>query len=653
MQKCKIFIFIFLYLIITNKIFSQENQIIIQGSHFKEIYDLAFSPNEKLIASISLDNILIVWDIEKKYQIVCSNLPFCGELTFFEDDAILITNNLNYSILFNINNLEIIENAFEDVLIDNSTNSKYFSEDNSVFVRITDFKLQKFTQKGDIYKRNFQKSTLIHDYFYTSLAVAEKRNLIFAADESGKIYKYQFDTGNFKGYFHNTDTMICYLKLSANQNFLATVDIENTIKIYNIGDFSEISNLKPLVYKKTTVAINNYDNKIIFGDENGLLYLFDINEQNIDFEVIDLHNSLISDIEIFKNDYKIFTASWDNHAKIFDYKNDKILYDVKAKKNDPDISENQPKPYIKDLAISPNEKFAAFVGKRAKIIDLENFNSYKIKKCKYKDKIKIYYSNAIEVNHSFHTAMQLRFEEYPTKVKRNKFYHGLIDIDTSVTCSSDPSTSSCSETYTYYPWFGEVTDFHIETDNSFAIFCTNEVFGKTDFFNENAYVCEIPGSLIQYNSTNQNVYVASEKNVYEFNIDELSDKNYVKKSFYTDDDYNKINIITFNFIDNKSYENHTGNITGFSFDFKNNLMATSSEDGSVNLWNVENNELIVKIIASKDGVVLIDKNGNFTGTENSLKNIIIKSGTDYYKANISSDLYREPKIFIENLNFDF
>lgn len=62
--------------------------------HREPISGLAFSPNGELLASISLDKVLIIWDIKTRKMMARTSLPFIGiDITWSDDTSIIISSN--------------------------------------------------------------------------------------------------------------------------------------------------------------------------------------------------------------------------------------------------------------------------------------------------------------------------------------------------------------------------------------------------------------------------------------------------------------------------------------------------------------------------------------------------------------------------------
>jgi len=641
-KKIIILTLVLLFAINCKTLKSQTPEIIIQGSHSEAIIDLAFSDDEKLLATISSNKTLIIWDINSQLQLANTDVPITGKIIFMNDYNILITNEDYETYIFYIAENKLIK---EDITAKDYNfywNDLFITNEETERVEIRNFKLKKFLLKNEEYKLQFKKTTQIHDNYYQCFGCSPLNDIILAADESGKIYEYKYQRGRYLGVLQNEQTEINSIRFSPSENYFAVIDINNKIDIWQTINKQKIKTLQNGVYQKTAVAINPFDNKLIVGESTGNIYLFDYSTENINYKQINIHNNLISDIEIVNNQSKFFSTSYDNHAIEYDYSINKTILNIVG-------DDKHKNGVIYDIAIASNNKFACFAGSDSKIIDLDSGKTFTFTKRDKYDKIKIYYNNAIEVNSYLDIAKEYIFTNYP-ECEYNLSYDALIDIDTVESVSSDPMGGTTTTTeYIYSPMFGESNDFYFNKNNGNILFCTDQIIGQNDTNGYKSYITQITASLIETDTTRNLAFIANEKQVMQMNFNELGEDKNTERVFFTDDQRYMVSQILPEDLIYKSYKSHSEQINDIYMDNKNYLMATASNDGTIKLWNTYTNELIFTLIISEKGYILINKKGYFTGTPEAFDNIAIKREMTVSKADKNCELYLNENDFFKTL----
>ncbi|MBZ4650292.1 MAG: enzyme repeat domain protein [Thermosipho sp. (in: Bacteria)] len=142
-----------------------------------------------------------------------------------------------------------------------------------------------------------------------------QNGLLFSGGWDGFIYGYDLNSGNviFEKRFSSKIT-----KIRVENNYLFLSFINGKIIRY---DFLKDKQITLINTESTIWDFDIYKNYLVFGDENGICYIYNLKNEEI--KKIHVHNSTIFSIKVLND--KIITGANDNSIKIIDFSGN-VLY---------------------------------------------------------------------------------------------------------------------------------------------------------------------------------------------------------------------------------------------------------------------------------------------------------------------------------------
>ena len=619
-----------LFISISGNLFSQDNiEILIPGGHTREIIDIAFSPDNKLLASFSVDNMLIIWDIETGMQITSQYVEHSGQIYFLDNERIVIKKELLYSyfVLYNsrLNEQSVVINLY-NLLPKPIKSYKYRNSNDSVFIKR--YKIVKFEKlRNGFVRRKFIRTSRFHDNYFTTLNVSEKYNIIVAANEDNCLYVYNAKWSFKKKHLRKHKGQVNRIIFSRNQEYFATAGKDRSIIIWNTKSLTLYKQFKPLIFQKTVVALSEDATKIIIGDEIGNVYYIDITQDGINTNILRQHNGKVTDIEFLNSENQFISAGSDKILRIFDISKGQNIFE--------NIERTE------KIVISPNGKFIVTNGgtfiytETKQYFDVKSFNAVK-----FIGETELLCSTYPHLARSYYINLQKE------KLSKFDFYEGLIDIDTSYKTVDDPTGMGGGTTteveYTDRPWFGIANDFYILPYSNDVLFVTDWAFVKMDYINNYAYGLKHGADNFYYEIESEEIFLPVNNTVAVFENSPETWNSPVIQSVYTDDYEFKIKMLDIELIANNYLIGHTDLVTDIYPSPQNNIIATASVDGSVKLWNIDTKQLLLTIYATIEGVVLLTPDNKFVASSRIYSQVGVRINNTIINSDLKTNYQTTP-----------
>ncbi len=258
--------------------------ISIQQGHMGDVIKLAISTDSKYFATYGLDGKIIIWDYKTSSQMAFIYVPIKVDKLQFGESL----NNLYYA----ANNSSTLYQ-----LTIATMETKAVSTANISFISKTETKLPNALCKIKGAKITWTEATslkkiktLTCDYFdqpYTSLVYAKDFDYTIASSKDGSIYVYDKNfklKKQLKG--HNSD--VNDIALSPDQKYLYSVSTDRSIIKWNLESLTMAERYSGKNYPAYGLSLNPSGNKLMYGDELG-------NLKTVNLSSFKLENTSISE----------------------------------------------------------------------------------------------------------------------------------------------------------------------------------------------------------------------------------------------------------------------------------------------------------------------------------------------------------------------
>ncbi len=174
-------------------------------------------------------------------------------------------------------------------------------------------------------KELFIRTSIYFDENFTSLALCNKYNLLFASNTDNKIYVMDSKTGKIKKYLKNHLSNVNDVAISPDENYLASASGDRSIIIWNCKTLEPVRRLYSRAFSITSMEVSKDGNILAFADEIGYVKTIDLNSIMLDINSISAHNQSVPSIGFTKNDSTFISAGNDNKLKLIDFNSSQIL----------------------------------------------------------------------------------------------------------------------------------------------------------------------------------------------------------------------------------------------------------------------------------------------------------------------------------------
>lgn len=571
----RLFQIISVILFISYGLKGQEVQLATQKGHSAEIGQVAFSNSGEHIISLGVNNECIIWDIKLRKVLTRFKIPekvIVVGVKFIEDDQFVKVQSEKTTYRFNLSKDKLEQRPNDgDTLF---RKKRLFLDPNGIH--------KTYIKKGAIRKEekgkwfpNYWMSVSYTNASFQSFDVSLKSNLIIGVAENNAIYCNEYISGKkidiLQG--HNSSALdVCF---SSDGKLFATAGKDRSIIIWDAKTLTKQFRLFSNIFRKNTATFNHDGNQMHIGDELGNLY-------SINFDAVFPSPSVREEPQSIN---KITKSTFKGEPSYFICTSNNAL-EIKQNINTPEAAKTikfreheltRPKGYllqnlfnlyqepigeVKKCDISADGKTILFTGET----DLPNITLAEINKDK--------------TDHL-----------YAYKDKRNWLDAQFL--------SPDRFVSVLDRSGTLYFWSIENKEYFFRRDslpfiiNHFAVIDTNSIWISSN--GQGQYIYSIDDQKYELiTAVNSNSLFRVKGKI------ALSDPNH-RLIFYDTDTFSIVS----------EFVGHTERVTDVSFHPSKNMFITSSDDGTIKLWDYTKEELIASVIPFENNEIMIITADNY------------------------------------------
>ncbi len=580
---------------------SQNVVPVVQAGHSGSILYVEWDPASRYIASIDVNNELVINDLFSGKMFYRIKVPGDNKVLAmnFDDESSLILATQNQTYRFNMKTLKLEKSSGQ-------IHRKKLSDDIKIY--------------GSVLKKG-GKSLFNRDAYtyFTFAANSNDGNYVIAGDEKGCLY---FCNKNLKiKKFERTHFLdINDIDYSADGKFVAIASADRSISIWSLPEFKFEKRIIPRSFNVSAIQSHPQDSVVAFGDELGFVYLLKFDNDKITCEGINGHNGKINDINFSPNPAIVATAGSDNRAAVVDFENKKVLQyfilhprAVKAKqsfnvKGIQEKASNSEKgklwfdENVYSVAISPDGKTIAYSGGKwgltnpvLKVSSISNLNiaGPKEERKHKKDEIGLMSKN------NEHIFNQLYF------LSDKEFYGFGEDRDKAVRFNTT------------------ITGYSEKDKTSFASIYRNKKPQNT---------------LVL-----QAVFPKSQESDYIIKTDPLNNDVYTCRGFDIERQTNDKTI---------KFSGHRGYINDFEIIKGKNYLISSAEDASMNIWDLNTGTKLLSIYVVDMGkLVFITPDNYYMATGDALTGLGFNFDGKVFPAEQFDLKYNRPDYVLESFRY--
>ena len=601
---------------------AQSIEVAVQKGHSAEIQFITFNDNGHLLASSGADNLIKLWHVPtgKEMASFVSALQQRVKSMAFSagDDFLFVLYDDGTVHTWDIANSSLKSTDKPAQEIHFRDQKKYVTQDGSYEFLVDRFYLIKNNLKTG--KRVFSKVPMDISKDYTSLAVSEKKKWVISASEDGTVYVYNMEKGKSIISLDRHYDAVNSVCLSPDEEFFASASADRSIILWDTKTWKPIRRLFSRSFRFECLAFDPTGSRLAVGDELGKGRIIDLQSSLLKVSTYSLHEQKVSGIQFSPDDTLLYSAGYDNRLVVFnlrresivrkevyrDYLNigDFVLKKIKAYR--------EPFAGINALSVSPSGRNVVAGGGW-----LESVARRQPQPILFGD----------------HLAM--RISKVPS-------HQGTVN--TLAFLSELSFVSGAANTM--------ITWYYNPPSQGFF-------FRKNDFVNDADIRSIIPVSAdtLLLNATNSLIWFDLKN---EKVIKTLEEKRGISALGYEKNEH-RIAFAVQNdiVITNAQGEKlltipraHTDKITALVFSPTRPLLASTSWDATVKLWNSLTGELLATIVPiGKDDHIIITPDNYYFGTRNALKGIGFKFGKQFISPEQFDLRFNRPDIVLKRLGF--
>lgn len=251
-------------------------ELAVQKGHSDEIVLMEFSGTGKYLASLGANNEIIIWEMAHEKSMSSVVLPDREKIIgmrFSADEWELQIKSERTTFFYNFRKSSLREEFIEgdtlyrkkDYWLDAGTNHEVWIREGAI-------------RKKQIGKR-FKKYEVAVNYLnapFTAFDVSPKKNLLVGVAEDQHIYVYNYTSGKKKKVLKGHNSGINEIRFSLSGNYFATAGQDRSIAIWNTETLELETRLFSNVYRKKTATFSESGKQIFVGDELGYIYEIDL-----------------------------------------------------------------------------------------------------------------------------------------------------------------------------------------------------------------------------------------------------------------------------------------------------------------------------------------------------------------------------------------
>jgi WD40 repeat protein len=614
---------VFLQLLIVHgalSCFSQQIEVAVQKGHSGDVLVVAFNHDGKLMASAGDDHLIKLWHVPTGKEMVsfisASNDRAVGLQFKGDNDLLLVKYNNGEVHTWNIATSTLSDAASSGSL--STDRFKYVAAGNSFTVQLSGYFLRKNDASG---KTIFSNIPVDISKSFTSVAVSEKNNLIVAGCGDGKAYVYDLSRGKSLKTIENHFASVNSVCFTQDENFFATASSDRSIIIWDSKTLTQQKRLSGKSFRFETLAFNHSGTQLAVGDELGRGRIVDLRSSRVRVSASQWHAQKISSLAFTPNDSTIFSGGHDNRLAEF----------------------NVPKNEIAEKEIY--RKYISLGDHLLKILKVYRepyawLNSIDVSPAGHR----VAYAGGWRESEARRQPQNLKVDQVVgTGQHKLKAHQGSIfDV-----CFVDEFTFLTSGPDGLVQWFLDpATDnYYFRRKNTGLKKIQSIVRGSGT-----SVVLVSDSILMLYDYANETVLDSIHSSKRITAVDVKASTGEVVFSTYNDLVFTNLN--TWHRDRQTISQAHTDKITGVSFNPQMPMVATSSWDATVKLWDTNGRRLNATIVSiGLDDHLIITPDNYYYGTKNSLRGIGFKYGKQFVSPEQYDLRFNRPDIVLQRIGF--
>lgn len=555
--------------------FGQEVELAAQKGHSSAISQVEFSENGEHLLSWGTNNEGIIWDLNLRKALTRFKLPEITEVTglkFTHEDQFVKIQSKKNTYYFELST---------DKLTSTSNDGDTLFREKNIFID-PDGLHKTFIKKGGIKKekkdRFFARYWIAVSYtnasFY-SFDVSLENNLIVGVAENNAIYCNTYKKGKKIDVLQGHNSSARDVRFSPDGKLFATAGEDRSIIIWDAQTLKMKYRLFSNIFRKNTAVFSHDGNQIHVGDELGNLY-------SINFDAVFPTTSVESNPQSINNIVK-------SHYK------DEPSYFACNSNNSMDIKQD-----LNKIEPLKSIKFRQHELTQSKGLLLQNiFGLYQdpigeVKRC--------------DVSKDGKTVLLTGKTDIPNitlaRLDKNETKHFYAYEDHRIWVDAkfinkNAFVSVLDSSGVLYLWRQDKNDYFFKKDS-------------LPFIINNISVLDTNTIWINSSGQGQYLYKINDKKYQKISDINSNSLFHVKsKIVLSDMDHQLVFMNPNTFKGEATFKGHTERITDISFHPEKDVFISSSDDGSVRLWDYSKEELIASIIPFKNNEVMIFTSDNY------------------------------------------
>jgi WD40 repeat protein len=607
----------FIFFIISVNSYSQLD-LAIQKGHSAEIVLLEFSKSNKYLASIGLNNEVIIWDVSLEKSVtsfILGEIEIIQGVKFTDDEKQLKVKTFRTTYFYDILNTKLTE---DQIFLDTNYRQKdyFFDEESNYEVEIVKGALRKRLVNKKI--RRYKKSVNHINAPFVAFDVSKKNNQLIGIAENELMFVYNYSLGVKYWELRGHNSEINDIRFSEDGKYFATAGKDRSIIIWDSKRLKIEKRLYSNIYKKKTATFSHDGKCIYVGDELG--HIFEINLSgafpSINVQQDNYHavNQIIARKSGGVGDY--FIVSENNYvyqkANVFD---EKAMYKYVYKNNNiSDLKER----VLQSTFHTYQEPFG-----RTKLFDISE------------DQKRIVYTGESEqpnVSVAIIGSKKVRHLFIPYD---NRQWTDVGFVSNNEVIATHDSSN------VIYQWRLEEKDYYLKTDtlpfiiNNFEYLGDNKIWLNSKFYGQFVYNLKSRKLTEKLKQSVEDIFL----------ID-----NYVVLATSSN------SIIFYDLKKDKQYFSFMGHkalVTDVNIHPNKDLIISSSDDGSIKLWSLQQKKLLVTIFPFKNNeFIFINTDNYYLITKGAMDEIGFKYNGQFFFPEQFDLKFNRPDIILSQLGYN-
>tara|TARA_B100000508_G_scaffold75230_1_gene58634 strand:- start:104109 stop:107174 length:3066 start_codon:yes stop_codon:yes gene_type:complete len=594
---------------------AQSVQLATQKGHSAAIELIEFSENGEFLVSLGENNEGIVWDLNLKKILTRFKLAEQTEISgikFIENDKTVKIQGEENTFYFDIKTDQL-----ESTNKDNDTlfhRSDYYSDPNGIHTTFIEKGGIKKEEEGRWFANYWVSVTYTHAIFY-AFDVSRSQNLIVGVAGNNAIYCHEYESGKEIEILQGHNSSATAVRFSHDGSLFATAGKDRSIVIWDAATLTMKFRLFSNIFRKNTAIFSHDGNQIHVGDEIGNLFTIDLNAI---FPSTSVRSEPQSINEIRKHNYDgeeaYFISTSNNVLEIkneIDQEPQKLIKYREHELTRPKgllLQEifglyQEPIGEVQSCSFSPNNDQILLTGET----DLPNITLARLNK-----------------NETKHL--------YAYKDDRNWIDAAFLNAEEFVSVLDSSGTLSF--------WRLEKDEYFFKKDS-------------LPFIIEGFKVIDEQNIWLNAGTKGQFIYDRSDKR-FKKALD-IEAKNIFKlqnKIMLSDVKHQLLIIDPDSLKVEATFSGHTERITGVDIHPEKNFLITSSDDGTIKLWDRSATQLIASVIPFENNeVVIITAENYYLISKGALDEIGFKYNDQFFYPDQFDLKYNRPDLVLEKLGY--